>query len=71
MGLASTIIAIVLIVAVLAGCVYFIYITKDKNKPSYMATPKVKATKEEKLAAKSGKKAEKAEKAAAKKSKKK
>lgn len=61
MNIASTVIAILIIVAVLAGAVYFLWSTKDKNKPSYMATPKVKLTKEEKAAVKAEKKAEKAE----------
>lgn len=61
MNIASTVIAIIIILAVLAGAVYFLWSTKDKSKPSYMATPKVKMTKEEKAAIKAEKKAEKSE----------
>lgn len=67
MDLTSTIIAIVLIVALFAGAVLYLWKTKDKGRPSYMATQKVKPTKEEKAiskedkaAAKEAKKAEKA-----------
>lgn len=61
MDLASTIIAVIVIVALLAGAVYFIWATKDKGKPSYMVTPKVKMTKEEKAATKENKKVAKIE----------
>lgn len=63
MELASTVLAIVIIVAIVAGAVYFIYATRNKNKPSYMVEPRApKMTKEEKVAAKQAKKAEKADK---------
>ena len=61
MGIASTIIAVIFIVAIAAGAVYFLWATKDKNKPMYMApAPKQKMTKEEKAAAKEDKKSAKA-----------
>lgn len=59
MDLASTIIAVLVIVALLAGAVYFIWKTKDKGKPSYAVTPKVKVSKEEKAAIRENKKAAK------------
>lgn len=64
MDLTSTIIAIILIAALLFGAVFYIWKTKDKRRPSYMVTQKVKPTKEEKAAAKEAKKAEKAAKKA-------
>ena len=63
MDLIGTILAIIIIAAILAGAVYFIWKTRNQNKPSYMIEPKPpKMTKEEKAAAKEAKKAEKAEK---------
>lgn len=56
MNLASTIIAIICIAALLFGVVYYIWKTKDKGRPSYMATTKAKPTKEEKAALKQAKK---------------
>lgn len=68
MNIASTIIAVILIAAILAGAVYFIWATRNKGKPSYMIEPKKpKPSKEEKAAAKQEKKAQKAEKKAGKK----
>lgn len=64
MDLASTIIAIICIAALLFGIAFYIWKTKDKGRPSYMVTRKVKPTKEEKAALKQNQKAEKAAKKA-------
>ena len=63
MDIVGTILAIIIIAAIVFGAVYFIWATRNKNKPSYMIEPKApKMTKEEKAAAKEAKKAEKGEK---------
>lgn len=64
MELTSTIIAVILIVALLFGAVFYIWKTKDKGRPKYQVTQKVKPAKEEKAVAKENKKAEKAAKKA-------
>ena len=64
MDIASSIIAILFIVGLLALAVYFIWKSRNKNKPSYMVSEPQKLTKEEKAAAKEAKKAEKSEKKA-------
>lgn len=63
MDIIGTVLAIVLIAALLAVAVYYIWKTRNQNKPSYMIEEKPpKMTKEEKAAAKEAKKAEKPEK---------
>ena len=63
MDIIGTVLAIILIVAILTGAVYFLWRTRNLNKPSYMIDAKApKMTKEEKAAAKEAKKAEKGEK---------
>lgn len=63
MDTVGTILAIIIIAAIVFGAGYFIWTTRNKNKPSYMIEPKApKMTKEEKAAAKEAKKAEKKDK---------
>lgn len=59
----GTILAIILILALVAAAVFYLWKSRNKGKPKYMVTPKApKMTKEEKAAAKQAKASEKTKK---------